>query len=347
LALDDYRRMLELDGVDMVDVCTPNATHQEIVLEAVRAGQHVVCTKPLTGYFGVPGDPDDLRRVPKAQMLERAAAAAKQMADAAAERGVWLCYAENWVYAPSIRKAERLVEASGGAILEMRGGECHSGSHSPYSGRWRESGGGALLRLGSHPAGAALHLKAAEGRRRSGRPILPASVIADTGALPATAPAERTTAGWLPSGASTEKDTEAWGTILLTFNDGAKAVLSGSDLQLGGLASSLAISLSNARIICRLSPTDLCQVYAPDASVLGDEYLVEKLSTPAGWNPAAPDEDWTHGHVAMVQDFVEAVATGRPPLSDGELGRQVVEVIYAAYVSAEEGRRVDLDLTAG
>ncbi len=32
------------------------------------------------------------------------------------------------------------------------------------------------------------------------------------------------------------------------------------------------------------------------------------------------------------------------PLADGVLGRDVVRVIYAAYVAAEEGRRVELDL---
>lgn len=49
------------------------------------------------------------------------------------------------------------------------------------------------------------------------------------------------------------------------------------------------------------------------------------------------------GYPQEMQDFVEAVYYGRDPVSDGELGRQVVEVTYAAYLSAEEGRRIDLD----
>jgi hypothetical protein len=36
------------------------------------------------------------------------------------------------------------------------------------------------------------------------------------------------------------------------------------------------------------------------------------------------------------------VTDDRAPRSTAELGRQVVQVIYAAYQSAEEGRRVDL-----
>ncbi len=44
-----------------------------------------------------------------------------------------------------------------------------------------------------------------------------------------------------------------------------------------------------------------------------------------------------------MQDFMEAVAFGRAPVSDGELGLETVRAMYAAYVSAEEGRRVDLE----
>src|SRR5262249_32532941 len=132
------------------------------------------------------------------------------------------------------------------------------------------------------------------------------------------------------------EDVEDWGTIVLTFTDGTKAVLSGSDVQLGGMQSHLDISLSNGRILCQLSPTDLCQAYAPDATIWGDAYLMEKLETPAGWNAPAPDEAWAHGHLQQIQDFVETVAHDRPPLADGRLGSAVVRVIYAAYVAAEE-----------
>jgi len=36
------------------------------------------------------------------------------------------------------------------------------------------------------------------------------------------------------------------------------------------------------------------------------------------------------------------VALGREPLSSGALARDVIAVIYAAYLSAAEGRRVSL-----
>jgi predicted dehydrogenase len=332
---DDYHQLIADPAVDIVDICTPNALHAGIAIAAARAGKHVICTKPLTGYFGIASDPARVGDVPKRQMYDAAVREATAMVDAADQSGVRLMYAENWVYAPAIQRARALIEVSGGAVLEIRGAERHSGSHAPSSQRWRTSGGGSLIRLAAHPVGAALYLKRVEGMQRDGRPIEPASVVAEVGRLSAVDPSR----GYIRSD---WEDLEDWGTILLTFTDGTRAVLSGSDVQLGGMQSHLELSLSNGRILCQLSPTDLCQAYAPDTTVWGETYLMEKLETAAGWNAPAPDEPWAHGHVQQIQDFVEAVAHNRAPLSDGRLGSAVVRVIYAAYVAAEEGRRVDL-----
>ncbi len=43
-----------------------------------------------------------------------------------------------------------------------------------------------------------------------------------------------------------------------------------------------------------------------------------------------------------MADFAAAVAEGREPASGFMLARDVALVLYSAYVSAEEGRRVDL-----
>jgi predicted dehydrogenase len=76
--------------------------------------------------------------------------------------------------------------------------------------------------------------------------------------------------------------------------------------------------------------------------VFGDEYIVEKIETKAGWTAPQPDEEWTTGYPQEIQDFVECVAVDREPLSGGPLARDVTAVIYGAYLSASEGRRVDL-----
>jgi predicted dehydrogenase len=43
----DHRKMLAAEVVDAVSVCTPNNTHMKITLDALGAGKHVLCEKPL------------------------------------------------------------------------------------------------------------------------------------------------------------------------------------------------------------------------------------------------------------------------------------------------------------
>ena len=43
----DYRALLALPEVDVVDICTPNALHRLIALDSFAAGKHVFCEKPI------------------------------------------------------------------------------------------------------------------------------------------------------------------------------------------------------------------------------------------------------------------------------------------------------------
>jgi predicted dehydrogenase len=44
----DYRKVLERDDIDVVSVVTPDHWHVKIAIEALQAGKHVFCQKPLT-----------------------------------------------------------------------------------------------------------------------------------------------------------------------------------------------------------------------------------------------------------------------------------------------------------
>ena len=48
--------LIEADDVDVVHVCTPNATHAAIAAAALGAGKHVVCEKPLATSLALADD---------------------------------------------------------------------------------------------------------------------------------------------------------------------------------------------------------------------------------------------------------------------------------------------------
>jgi predicted dehydrogenase len=47
-AYGDYRKVLERDDIDVVSIVTPDHWHVKIAIEALEAGKHVFCQKPLT-----------------------------------------------------------------------------------------------------------------------------------------------------------------------------------------------------------------------------------------------------------------------------------------------------------
>jgi len=338
-AYDNYRRILERDDINLVDLSVPNHLHERFAIEAAQAGKQIVCEKPLTGYFGGPGAADPVGATSKRLMLEESLHSADRMIAAAQEHGVKLMYAENWLYCPAVQKAMGLAEASGGTILEIRAQECHSGSHATYAKTWKTAGGGSLVRLAPHPIGTAIYLKRQEGLRRDGKPITVASVTAEAGDLSKMPAFQAEVEKWL---VDDWQDVENWCTIIMTFTDGARALIQASDIVLGGMEDTLQLMLSNARIDCDMTHSGMVMAYAPTEQVFADEYIMEKLGTKAGWSHPSVDEEWLLGYPQEIRDFVEAVAFDREPMADAHLGREVVEVIYAAYQSAEEGRRIDL-----
>jgi predicted dehydrogenase len=337
---DDYQRILERPDIDIVDLCIPTDLHEEFSIQAAEAGKHIICEKPLTGYFGKEREEEQVGlAVRKESMLKEALKGCDRIIQAVRKNRVKFMYAENWIYAPPFIKLKSLMKVSGGTILEIRAEQGHSGSQAKYSRRWKTSGGGALMRLGSHPVGGVLHLKHYEGMLKYGRPTRPKSVMAEVGHHTKIESFKKEKKKYV---VSEWEDVEDWGVIIINFEDDSKATVFTSDTVLGGVRNILNVYLSNAVVYVNINPHDVLEVYAPEPHIFGEEYIAEKLETKAGWNFPSPDDDWMKGFPQELEDFIDAVLLNREPVSGIDLARDVVEAIYAAYASAEKGMRIEL-----
>jgi predicted dehydrogenase len=50
-ATDDWQAVMARPDIDIVDICTPSATHWELSWAALQAGKHVLCEKPVAYDF--------------------------------------------------------------------------------------------------------------------------------------------------------------------------------------------------------------------------------------------------------------------------------------------------------
>ena len=51
VATDDYRRLLDRDDIDVIDVVTGDRAHFQLSWDALQAGKHVLCEKPVAHDF--------------------------------------------------------------------------------------------------------------------------------------------------------------------------------------------------------------------------------------------------------------------------------------------------------
>ena len=336
--LTDYHLMLEDPKIDVVDICTPPNLHVKMAREAFQAGKHVICEKPLTGYFGEPGDPEPIGlRVPKKKMLEKVLADMDQLREVWLASGKKFCYAENYVYASGVQKAMEIVEKKKSKILFLKGEESLKGSGSMNTGEWKQIGGGALIRAGCHPLSSLLALKQTEAVAR-GEEISVASVSADMG----MASKCLTTDYEHRHIAARPHDVEDYANLSITFSDGTKASVLASDLVLGGTKGYVEVYTNDSAIHCRVSPVDVVSSYFLDEDRLEDVAVSEMLPSKTGWNHPFVADETLRGFLGEAQDFVGSIRTGRGPFSGFPLAYETMKVIYAAYQSAEEGRRIFL-----
>lgn len=338
LAAPDFDRVLTDSEVDVIDICTPPVCHRDMILAALKAGKHVICEKPLLGYFGEKGDPEPIGlKVPKARMYEKVLSDMDQLGRALEQSGRVFCYAENYVYSAAVRRVAELIRHKKSKLLLLKGEESLKGSQALASGEWKHIGGGSLIRAGVHPLSSLLMLKQTEAVAR-GEEIGIRSVTADMGM--ATRSLNGHDHRYI---AANPTDVEDYACLSITFTDGTKAQVNTSDLLLGGTRGFIEVYSSDGVLFGKISPVDVVKSYYLDEEGLEDVELSEMLLTKTGWNNPFVEDETIRGFLGELQDFSECILDGREPVSGFRLACDTMRVVYAAYQSAEEGRRIELD----
>lgn len=334
-AVSDYHEMLADPEIDVIDIVLPPFLHTTVAMEAMEAGKHVICEKPLTGYFGQKGQENIGATVPKSEMYRKCLDDMDRLKEVVERTGKKFMYAENFVYATPVQKAAEIIRAKKTKLLFMKGEESLKGSSSPVAGKWNKTGGGTLMRTGTHPMGGMLWLKQQEAIAR-GETITIQSVSCDVGrATQCLTEEEHRYISARP------EDVEDFGVITVTFSDGTKAICIASDTVLGGTRNYIEVYGNNTALNCNITPTDLLNTYFLDEDGLDNVDISEMLPRKLGWNKAFVSDEIIRGYMGELQDFVETIAYDRKPVSDFTLAYDTTKVIYAAYQAAEEGRRID------
>ncbi|WP_074599085.1 Gfo/Idh/MocA family protein [Sediminibacillus halophilus] len=130
----DWRRLIEREDIDVIDIVTPNHTHAEMAIAAAEAGKHIITEKPL------------------ALTLEEA----KAMYRAIQKNKVVHMVCHNYRFAPAVQYAKRLIEDDRlGRIYHFRADYLQDFIMDPsFPLVWRlkkeVSGSGALGDIGAH-----------------------------------------------------------------------------------------------------------------------------------------------------------------------------------------------------
>ena len=333
----DFNELINDPEIDVIDICTPPYVHRDMIKAAMNAGKHVICEKPLTGYFGEEGDPVPVGTgVSKTDMYDRLLQNIDDLRNIVNSSGMKFMYAENFIYAPAVVKAAEVISAKKSKVLFIKGEESLKGSSSPVAGKWSANGGGTFMRTGTHPLSAALWLKSIESKAR-GETIVPVSVTAEIGNF-----TTRLTEYEHRHIAARPEDVEDNGTVIINFSDSSKALIIANDACLGGSNNYVDLYCNDCNLKCQLTMNDSMLTYMLDEDGMDDVYLSEMLPSKRGWNRPFIADEVLRGYVDEIQDFMEAVYFDRTPKSGFDIAYSTAKITYAAYKASELGKRIEL-----
>ena len=317
----DWRRVIERDDVQLVDVCTPGDTHAEIAIAALEAGKHVLCEKPLANT------------VAEAEAMAEAAARA-------ATRGVRSMVGFTYRRVPAIGLARQLVaEGRLGEIRHVRAQYLQDWIADPLAPMsWRldkeKAGSGALGDIGAHVIDLTQFI--------TGRTISGVSGLLETFVKERPLPAESgrlSGVGGSEMGTVTVDDAAAF---LARFDGGALGVFEATRfatgrknairLEINGSDGSLAFDFEDMNVLHFHDATE------PAVTAGFRRIVVTEPEHPyvGAWWPAGHGLGYEHGFTHQVVDLLTAIAKDEDPTPSFADGLQVQRVLDAVERSAAD-----------
>jgi predicted dehydrogenase len=313
----NWQAVIARDDVDLVDICTPNATHAEIATAALEAGKHVLCEKPLA------------RTIEEAEEMAEAATRA-------AAHGVRTMVAFNYRRVPAIALAQTMIaQGQLGEIRHVRASYLQDWALDPQLPLlWRfleaEGGTGALGDMASHIVDLAQHLL--------GDYITRVSAAAETFI------SERPRLDGEGAGAVTVDDAAAF---LGRFTGGALGTFEVTRLA-PGRKNSLRVEVNGSVgslgwDLERLNELELYRCEGDEALRGFRTVLLTERTHPwvAAWWPPGHIIGWEHTFTHEIRDLIEDIANGRDPEPGFSEGLGVQRVLDAVVRSAREGTWVE------
>jgi myo-inositol 2-dehydrogenase/D-chiro-inositol 1-dehydrogenase len=283
---DSYEDLLRAD-CKVISVCIPNYLHKEISIDILNSGKYAFVEKPLA------------RNTSEAiEMLE---------AEKSSNRQIFYC--ENNMYAPSFSKVKEILEEGAiGQIYMGRGKEQHSGPHSAWFYKVKESGGGALLDLGIHDIACLVWYLDCEVKEVF---CQTKTIVPNKGAF-----------------GLCEVEDNALG--VLYFENDAQITIEESWTAPGGY--DMRFELFGVEGQVKVSPTfsNLVSIY----SEKGYGYAVEKASHTKGWTFPVPEEAWSFGYPQEIAYFISCLKEKKKPKTDGNYGYKILNIVETMYKSA-------------
>jgi len=314
-AYSSFEEMLNDGEVDVIDICTPNIFHYDMIKAALKKGKHIYCEKPLC---------EDYVR-------------AKEVAELARASGCVCSIVFNNRHLAAVRRAKQMIdEGLIGKVISFNFEYLHDSCTFPGKAiGWKQDAmicgnGGVLFDLGSHIIDLAVMLC---GRISS---LSAKSQIAFPTHLDKNGREWMTNAG---EAFYMIAETEGGATGTLTASKIAKGTSDGLNFEIYGTKGALRFSLMEPGRLQYFNGD------APSEPIGGTSgfTVIEcggRSPSPGGIfpSPKAP-VGWLMGHIASMYNFLECVNNETQCTPSFDDGAYVSAVMDAVLKSVESGKQ--------